>query len=312
MEYSRKNFEMPTWFEVQTESSVCLIAKKSILCSKSRSTYPQTPCGASTFKTSLKGVFKEQVGILTLSFLVKVVKKKMPSQECKRGKLSMPLAGERHVRIPVEHGAAPPACDCSFHKSTLLICGCICAVYGRVDHALLDERNLQPLWRLCNHPLWWEAHADLGLTLPAGNNDDTCCDAKPAAATNVDDVDDNNSSGSVSLAVNKEAFAGIHYPKKRDTRYSRLMEACKDLTASAIDSESAFKHAMCVITGETQFLDSNTRASIAAGDTSTDFIAIKPPLSRQERKRGRVPDSAIANKAKWGSKAKAPPKRPTT
>ncbi len=189
------------------------------------------------------------------------------------------------VRVPREEGVGHPTGTCSVYMSTLIPCPCICAVYGRIRHELFKAHNLPPRWSLENHPLWRDAHRRLKIKLPLATESSN--DKAHAAETE--------------LVIDQ-----IQFPNKSNVRHSRLKQKFDKVANLATEHKGKYKHFYALLSQEEIFLRNFGAASADPLDDEIELVdaasAVLPPKTKSERKRGRVSNDDVANRAKRETK----------
>lgn len=186
------------------------------------------------------------------------------------------------VTIPRQKGAFSPTCTCGSFSSRKIPCTCICAVFSSpsVSQKLFVEDNLHPRWRLVNHPLYAKAKIHLGIDDGTVEN---CC------------LDQGN------MTVDHITYNRIEYPATQNIRYARLKEQFELAARHAKENEEIYKKFMVLLSSAV-----NSYNCVGTAEQDQPNNCVQPPLSQVDRrKRGRVSDSDVQNRAKYPKKSKS-------
>jgi len=165
----------------------------------------------------------------------------------------------------------PPKClKCSAFKLTKMPCKGICRVCRHLSLDPLKEDTLCPRWRICNHPLFLEAHKKLNLEPPEDFFTET------DATSTDDDVSDN---GNAICRAQAKLFSSIKHPSTPAIWFTKLNEQFKMVLSVTSKTKTAHIHLMAVLKQEETFL-----RNIATGD-----LKLNNSKSAKEKTTGVLP-----------------------
>ena len=142
-------------------------------------------------------------------------------------------------------------------------CTCICTVFNHnhIEDNLFKEHNLEPRWRLCNHPLYNQAINDLGITAPN-------VIAQPQGGQSI-------------FTFDKQLYDSIKYPKTEDIRFSKVKEIFSQTAKLAVQNQAKFKQMVIWLTAmHKHFNNSSVELGVSVMRPSMTQLLERPILSQ--------------------------------
>ena len=176
-----------------------------------------------------------------------------------------------HVVVHIEGDLESFAsCTCGDFFSSLLPCSAVCYAYSKLDKEIFQVGALHPRWRLDRHPLIDQALQALGLK---------------EANEIISEAGNNFAVTSFTGTLDLDLYQQIKYPSKQATRYQKIDEVCKQI--SALGSNKG-EHIYRLTMMKCNRALNEIKNAMEKGMASETISSIQPPQLKK-RGRGRMP-----------------------